>query len=157
MNIKQIFQSRAFKIALKIIVGLIVALIIFKLGMIAGFYKANFSYKWGENYHRNFGGPEKGFMIDFEGKDFTDSHGTVGQIIKIDKNSVVIKDKDSVEKIIIVNDDTSIKKFQEKIKLTDLKIDDYVIIIGKPNDQGQIEAKFIRIMPPAPEPQPKTK
>jgi len=150
MNLKQFFQSRVFKITLKVIIGLIIALVIFRAGMIAGFYKANFSYQWGENYHRNFGGPEKGFMRNIEGKDFTDSHGTVGQIIKLDQNTIVIKGPDNVEKYVTIDSTTSIIKLKEQIKLTDLKIDDYVVIIGKPNDKGQIEAKFIRIMPHPP-------
>jgi len=34
--------------------------------------------------------------------------------------------------------------------LSDLKIDDYVVVIGEPNAVGQIEAKLIRILPPPP-------
>ena len=33
------------------------------------------------------------------------------------------------------------------LTIKDLKIDDFVVVIGTPDEQGQIEAKFIRIMP----------
>ena len=39
---------------------------------------------------------------------------------------------------------------KQELKAENLKVDDFVIIIGDPNAQGQIEAKFIRVMP-APE------
>ncbi len=63
---------------------------------------------------------------------------------------MVVKGRDNVEKIILIKDDTIIERFKETIKLTDLKVDDYIITIGDPNDAGQIEAKFIRFLPPPP-------
>lgn len=61
--------------------------------------------------------------------------------------ALIIKDRDGTEKIILVTDKTEIRKFRETVKLSDLKIDDYVVVIGEPNDAGQVEAKLIRIMP----------
>ena len=55
-----------------------------------------------------------------------------------------------MEKIILVSDATIIKRFQDTIKLADLKVDDYIVVIGEPNNAGQIEAKLIRLMPPEP-------
>ncbi len=52
-----------------------------------------------------------------------------------------------MEKIILVKDDTEIRELRNALKIDDLKINDYVVVIGEPNDSGQIEAKFIRIMP----------
>jgi hypothetical protein len=39
---------------------------------------------------------------------------------------------------------TDIKSGFKNIKLSDLKICDIIVIIGSPNDKGQIEAKLIR-------------
>lgn len=128
--------------------ALIVLLLVFKAGMVVGFKKANFSYRWVENYHRNFGGPRGGFLGDFSDRDFTDAHGTSGQIIKIDGNTLVTKGRDDVEKIVLVKDDTVIKRFQDTLKVADLKVNDYIVMIGDPNDAGQIEAKLIRLFPP---------
>ena len=50
-----------------------------------------------------------------------------------------------IEKAIIVSDKTKIINLRDVIKTSDLKIDDQVVIVGSPNDQGQIEAKLIRI------------
>jgi len=153
MDFNKFFQSKAFKAALWVIAGLIASLFIFKAGTIAGFKKASFSYRWGENYHRNFGGPKRGFLGDFGGGDFIGAHGVFGQIMKIDPSTdsarvtLVIRGGDGVEKIALIKDDTAIKRFRENVKISDLKVDDYMVVIGEPNDAGEIEAKFIRILP----------
>ena len=134
-----------------VVSGLIVFLLIFKLGIAVGYQKAAFSYRWGENYHRNFGGPKGGFMREFNqeisGGDFIGGHGTFGQIISIADSELVVRGKDNVEKIIVVNENTDIRRFRDTIQIEDLIVDEPIVVIGEPNDQGQIEAKFIRIMP----------
>jgi len=140
-----------FKIAFFVIVGLIFALCIFKLGMVVGEKKADFSRQWSDNYHLNFAGPEGGFFKDFGDKNFIEANGTFGQIIKVDGSTIVVKGQNDVEKTVIAGENVQIKRLNEDIKITDLKVSDYIVIIGEPNDSGQIEAKFIRIMPPPPE------
>ena len=154
MDFNKFFQSKSFKITSWVIIGLIVILLIFRAGTLVGFRKANFSYKWGENYHRNFAGPRGGFFKEFNDKDFIEANGIFGQIIKIDGPTLVIKGRNNVEEIVIVKDNTAIKHFTETIKLTDLKVNDYIVVIGEPNNAGQIEAKLIRILPPSPPPLP---
>lgn len=153
MKFKEFFQSKIFRIVVWVMVGLVVCLLVFAAGVSVGFRKANFSYKWGENYHRNFGGPRGGFLKEFRGGDFIEGHGTAGQIIKIDNltststPSLVIRGTQEAEKLILIKSDTVINRLKETIKPGDLKVDDYVVVIGKPNEAGQIEAKLIRIMP----------
>lgn len=149
MDFNRIFQSKAFKTALWIIAGLIVFLLVFKAGMVVGLKKAQFSYKWGENYHRNFGGPRGGFLGDSYEGDFIDAYGTFGQIIKIDGSTIAVKGRDDVEKLVVVKDDTTVKRLRDTVKLSDLKVNDYIVVIGNPNDAGRIEAKLIRLLPPA--------
>ncbi|KKU72725.1 MAG: hypothetical protein UX98_C0018G0004 [Parcubacteria group bacterium GW2011_GWA2_47_26] len=157
MGLKKIFpakdgQSKTLRIIILIVAGLIVFLLVFRFGVALGYRKAMFSYRWGENYHRNFGGPRGGFLKEFfsDRMDAIESHGTFGQIIKIDSNTIIVKGRNNVEKIIIVENDTTITRFRKTVELSDLKIDDYVVIIGNPNDTGQIKAKFIRVLPPPP-------
>ncbi|MFA5358200.1 MAG: hypothetical protein WC310_00025 [Patescibacteria group bacterium] len=151
MDIGKIFQSKSLKITLWVIGGLVIALLIFQAGMFVGFRKAEFSRQWGENYHRNFAGPRGGFMEDVIGRDFIDSHGVIGQIAKIDGSNLIIKGNDNVEKIILVTDKTDIRFLRDAIKVSDLKIDDNIVVIGSPNDAGQIEARLIRVMPLLPQ------
>lgn len=153
-NISNFFQSRTFKIVIWGIVIFIVFLFVFRIGMMVGFNKARFSYQWGENYHLNFAGPRKGFFRDLGGdfgnKDFIEAHGVFGQIIKIDGSILIIRSRDNVEKNILVKKETIINRLMEKINLADLKINDEIVVIGEPNESGQIEANLIRILPNLP-------
>ena len=139
--------------------GFVVVILVFGVGVFVGGIKARFSYRWAESYHKNFGGPRNGFFgdwqkIPFPPDDFIEGHGVFGEIIKINPSTdpgqvsdFVIKGQGDVEKIIVINKDTVIKKNQDSIKISDLKVDDFVVVIGQPNDAGQIEAKLIRVLP----------
>lgn len=83
----------------------------------------------------------------FRDKDFTNSSGATGKIISVNLPELAIENADGIEKIILISDDTIIKRFRETIKADDLKMGDFVVAIGSPNDNAQVEAKIIRIMP----------
>src|SRR3989338_3271079 len=149
---KQSAAIIAVLFALALIVG------VFSAGIAVGYRKARFSYAWGENYDRNFGGPRHGIFGMREGAQFTDAHGTFGQIIQIDPRSssrldtirITIKGRDNIEKILLVDHATSIQRMRVAVQPEDLAVDDSIIAIGEPNEFGQIVAKFIRVMPPMP-------
>jgi hypothetical protein len=129
-------------------------LFVFKVGMMVGIKKADFSCRWSDNYHENFGGPRGGFWGGFDDKDFIESNGTVGQIIKIEGETLVVRGRRDMEKIIVTDNETAIKRLRDTIKVSDLKVDENIVTIGEPNDAGQIEAKLIRVMPSPPMPLP---
>jgi hypothetical protein len=140
-----------------IIVGLlaiVVIVLVFGLGVFVGEKKAKFSYHWAENYHKMFAGPKTGFLGNLRMPpfppfdEFIEGHGTFGEIIKIEGNNLIVKGRGNVEKVIIVTEKTVIKSGREDIKVSDLKIGDIIVIIGSPNEKGQIEAKLIRVFPP---------
>ncbi|MDD5639232.1 MAG: hypothetical protein PHR47_00255 [Candidatus Pacebacteria bacterium] len=146
MDGKKFFDSKVF-IVFFVIGEIILLLLAFGIGIIIGSKKADFSCNMDKNYGRNFGGPN--IPGDLDGT-FGNSHGIFGQIIKIEDDSIIIKDSNSTEKVISVKEDVPVKKFRDTIKLSDLKIDDRIVIIGSPNDNGEIEAKLIRFMPAPP-------
>lgn len=153
MDLDNLFKSKNFTKALMVIGCLIVLLLVFRAGMAVGFRQANFSYRWGENYHKNFGGPKDGFFADTVRRDFIDSHGVFGQIIKIDNATgtdsltLVIKGKDNIERLVEVDSEATVTVMRQNLKKEDLKTGDSIVVIGAPNDSGQIDAKFIRVMP----------
>jgi len=148
-KLKEFRQSKHFKTITLVIGAVLIALISFAVGMRVGFHKAKFSYKWGENYERNFAGPRgggpMGFMRDFQGRDFRNGHGTAGTIVSINNNNIVIKDRDGKENTIAVTDKTIIKKNREDIKISDLKQNDQLVVVGNPGDNGVINADIIRV------------
>ncbi len=144
-------RSKEVTILILVLFGLAILIGTFSVGMAAGYRKARFSYAWSENYHKNFAGPRAGFMNnmnqDFSGGDFIGGHGAFGQIISIADSELVVRGKDNIEKIITVTSETDIRRFRDAIQASDLKPTEPIVVIGEPNDQGQIEAKFIRVMP----------
>ncbi|MBU0612227.1 hypothetical protein KKA39_01085 [Patescibacteria group bacterium] len=142
----KLFESRILIGVLSGIGIIVVIILIFSAGVSVGFHKASFGRAWGENYGRNFGMKPGG--PHFLGRDnFPNAHGAAGKIIKKETPIIIVQDKDGTEKIILTNDQTKIQKMQKNIGVSDLKIDDFIVTIGSPNNKGQIEAKFIRLMP----------
>ena len=146
---KKVFKSKVFKAIIYCLGFLIVASFIFKAGMYAGLERASFGRNWGDNYSKNFGmiprGP-RSMMENFD--NLPNPHGAIGKIIKSDGTSIVVSDdKDKTEKVVLISSDTEIHKMTDNATKDDLTVDTFVIVIGEPNKDGQIEAKLIRIMP----------
>ena len=130
------------------IAGFVIVVLIFGAGMFVGGMKTKFSYRWAEQYHKMFAGPRAGFFGDwrsFPRGEFIKAHGTFGEIIEMKENEFVIKGRKDVEKVILITDKTVIQKGREKVKKEDLKVGNFVVVIGSPNEEGKIEAKMIRI------------
>jgi len=128
-------------------VGIIIVVAsVFSAGISIGFHKASFGRAWGENYERNFGMMSRQGLVP-GGQHFPNANGAVGKIIKITLPTVIVQDRDNTEKVILIGSDTRIQEMHSTIKATDLSVGDFIVVIGSPNDQGQVAAKFIRVMP----------
>lgn len=163
MSVKQIVESRYFKVAAIICGVLMVALLSFSVGVKVGLHKARYSYVWGENYERNFGMgfgntrsegrndtrmPFSWRIMDGwtgSGQDFRNAHGISGNILSIAGNNIVVKDRDGKENTVAISDKTVIKNGRNTETLGDLKVDDQVVIVGNPGDIGVISADLVRV------------
>jgi len=146
---KEIFKPVHFNKLLIVLAVIVVLVFVFSFGVFVGHEKGRFSRNWGENYYGNImgRGGRGGFsMMDFDRPGFN-AHSGLGQIIKIDGNSLIIKDQANIEKTILVTDKTTIIRDRQNIAIADLNVDDKIIVIGRPNDQGQIEPTLIRVLP----------
>ena len=148
-KIKETLKSTKFAKVFYLVGIVLVVLIIFQAGVFVGFKKASFSNRWGENYKQTFGGQHRGMMGEMMGfgSDYVNSHGATGKIIKLELPKIIMLGSDNVEKSIVTNSDTLVRSFRDEIKTTDLKVDDYLVVIGSPNSAGEIEAKLIRVLP----------
>lgn len=158
MGIRKYFQSRTAKITTIVVGALLIASASFAAGAMFGFHKARFSYAWGENYERNFTGDRgmrpgmrDGFprppmpMMGVDGGGMRNGHGVLGEVISVSENSLVIKDRSGQENIVSVSDKTAINKYRDALKLGDIQAGDMVAVIGKPGDNGSVNADFIRV------------
>jgi hypothetical protein len=146
--------SKIIIIFVIVVAGFLVILASFTSGALVGFRKAKFSCDWGKNYERNFMGPRPpmghtGFMEpmmrEFSGRDFRNPHGLAGSIISISDSNLAIKDRDNKENNASVTDKTIIRRGRDILKIGDLKVNDQIVVIGKPDDEGVINADFIRV------------
>lgn len=150
-TLKEFPQSKTFHGVLIGIGIAIAALLIFQAGIFVGYRKAAFAFKFGDNYYRTFGdhGPRP-FQVPV-GEKFIDAHGAAGKIIGVSLPTFVVEGPDSVEKVIRIGEDTEIRRFRDVATSSDLVAGDFVVILGKPNENAEVDAKLIRIMPPPPD------
>ncbi len=170
METKSLVESKNIgKIAL-IIILIAIAFAIFQAGVFVGFRKASFLFNYGDNYYRNFGGIGRkdgnirgGRMMNWNSNggygynnvgmmgyfqdELSSGHGVVGKIIRTDKDRIIVLGNDNMEKVINVSSTTKVFERRDEIKLSELKVDQNIVIIGNPDSVGQINAKLIRIMP----------
>ncbi len=162
--LKKITQSKYFKTTLGIVGCLIAGAVIFASGVYVGQHRAKYSYQWGANYERNFMGGGRmgeernpggfgqggndgptGMMRNFQGQGFRNGHGLAGTIVSITDNNIIVKDPSGKENTVTVSDKTLIKDGQTDLKITDLKNEERIVIIGKPGESGMVNADLIRV------------
>ncbi len=155
MKISQVVESKYFKVAAVVCGVFFVALLSFALGIKVGFYKASFSTRFSENYERNFlGGFEGrggrmmstfGRMMDADDRGVRNPHGIGGEILSISGDTLVIKDRNNQESSVRLSDTTIINRGKETLKGSDLAVGNTIVIIGKPQDDGIVAARLIRV------------
>lgn len=150
-DIRQFLDSKITHRIITVLGIFMIALFIFSLGVTVGFHKANFGRAWGEHYSQNFGPARGGARIGIDKVKMIDwapnAHGTIGKILKVEAGQFIVEDKDGTEKIVLLTEQTKIQKNTTTIMSTELRADDFVVVIGSPNSAGQIEAKLIRVIP----------
>ena len=72
--------------------------------------------------------------------------GVDGTILSINNSTLVIKDESGTEKTVIISPSTTIRENFQTLKESDLKTNQEILVIGDPTGEGQINAKFIRII-----------
>jgi hypothetical protein len=131
-----------------IIIGIIIMVLsILMAGISIGEHRARFAGEFGDSYERNFLGPRGMMGGGYFGGMMPGGHGAIGNILSISLPQMIISGPDNLEKTILVGASTTVRQFQQNIKSSDLKAGDFVVVIGNPNDKGQIDARFIRVMP----------
>jgi hypothetical protein len=139
-------HSKTFKWAVFIIAGFIMLIGAFTLGIRVGFHEAHFTETWEKGYSANFGVPGDMPIKRSPQDPFLNAYGISGTILTVNGNNLTLKDSDNTEKVVVMSAGTSIRLNFSTLKPADLKTNQSIIVIGQPNEQGQIDAKFIRIL-----------
>lgn len=130
--------------------GLVLILLVFRLGEVVGFHKARFSFNASEGYYRVFqgnmpGGPRPSMGFQFQ--DLPGGHGATGRIVDVSLPTFVVASPDNVEKTVFIGTSTMIRRFREVATSGAIRSDDFVTVLGTPDQSGFIQAKLIRIVP----------
>ena len=136
-NLKEFFRSKTFFIVLYVLLGAAGVVVVFAAGMSIGSRRAHYDQAWRNHYLENFG-PMGQPPID---------HGTIGKILSVTLPRVIVEDRSGIEKTIVITADTNIRNGALILKSSDLTPDEFIVAIGDPGSNGQIEARFIRILP----------
>lgn len=150
-SIKRLSESKKISKIVYVLIASIVLALTFEAGVFVGFHKASFAYRFGDNYRTLFdGGMHSGRFPnknDFTRSSTMNAHGAIGKIVKVDLPTFVLEGKDSVEKVITINNKTLIKQFRDTATTTNLSVGSEVMVLGTPTTNGTIEATLIRILP----------
>jgi len=148
MNIKTFFQSNSISKIILILSVLLIILVVFQAGFLVGYNKGVFSNNWSKNYMMRGPDDTRSFFAPFmHDDDDVNPHSAAGEIVSINLPTIVIKGPGRAEEIVIIGNDTTIRNFRQSASTSDLVVGKSVVVIGQPNDKGQINASLVRIIP----------
>jgi hypothetical protein len=74
-------------------------------------------------------------------------YGTTGTIISINLPRFALETPENIERSVLIGEKTVIRKYRDSLRPEDLRLEDNVVIIGSPSQNGEIEARLIRDLP----------
>ena len=79
--------------------------------------------------------------------DYT-GHGAVGIIQGINDQTITVLQPDGTTQTVLVNPQTRIEQNRKRITLADLKTNDRIAVVGTPDSQDHIVARWIHVLNP---------
>jgi hypothetical protein len=127
--------------------GLLVVLVAFGLGLLVGYRRAIFAADFGARYYRTaFGDPFGQPMIGAMAPGPMIMHGVAGQVIDVSTGTVLVRDVHGNEAMISVVSGTPVRNKDGTISIRDILPQDQIVVIGDPGVNGDVRARFIRIL-----------
>lgn len=120
MDIKKIISNTLLRRIIYTVVAVIAILVVFNAGMAVGFRKAT----------------------------FMNTNSAFGRVVKIDDESFVVRGPQGMDKMVFYDRSTMIRRLRDNVPPDGLNLNDYVAVVGTPNNACQLQAKIIRIAPP---------
>ena len=146
-----LLESKKVRAVLWILGGLIVLFVVFGLGIAVGYDRAGFAAGFDQNYYRNFYGAAPHGPVGFMAPPMPVAiHGVVGTVIGVGTSTISVKDQQNNEQSVVVSSGTAIRSGGADIVIGNVAVGAEIAVIGEPNSQGQIVARFIRMLVPSP-------
>ncbi|HUC01869.1 MAG TPA: hypothetical protein VMA75_03110 [Candidatus Paceibacterota bacterium] len=145
-------SSKNVRAVLIILGSLIILFVAFGLGIAVGYERAGFAAGLDKNYYRIFygaspGGPLGSMTSVMPVPGPGPIHGVVGTVIDLGTSTISVRDGDGDEQSVAVPTGTSIRQGEGTVVIGNVSVGDQIAVIGEPDADGQIVARFIRIIP----------
>lgn len=150
MNTTEFLKSPKFKAIVYLLAIVLAVVVIFEAGVAVGYHRAAFSYHWTKGFMADNHDPRSFFAVFSHDPDEPNPHGTMGQVVSVHLPEVLVKGPNSPEQVVVIGPGTAVRRFRGDGTSTDITAGQQVIVIGSPDDTGDIQASFIRILPPIP-------
>lgn len=142
-----VLESKKVRTILWILGGLILLFVVFGLGIAVGYQRAGFASGFDRNYFRIFfGGPPSGTVGMMASPMPVAIHGVVGTVIDVGSSTISVMNQENNEQSIAISSGTVIRDGDDTVTIGDIAVGDQIAVIGGPNAEGQIGARFIRII-----------
>lgn len=141
-KIEQFVASKKVRVGAGIFGALFVAALIFHAGVVVGAHRGRFDRT------RGFRSPlfPSGFALPHGF--IQDAHGAVGTITAVALPTFTMETRAGASQSILVGTSTLIRSMDQANEQA-LSVGSQVIVLGEPDSQGRIDAKLIRVLPPA--------
>ena len=127
--------------------GLGLLLIGLVAGQTIGERRAAHAGRWQQNYERNFFGYAKEGQHFGKPRHFLKGHALLGEVLTVSENTITVKGQDDTEQSVSLTDNTVIRRNGSAGTRDDLAAGTRVAVFGHPNNEGQVEARLIRMFP----------
>jgi hypothetical protein len=142
---KEKLSSPRVQLALYIVGAVCIAVLIFHAGFIAGSHN-RFPSPQGQVPGWNFKAPGFG-DIHFPQSFMMQGHGLVGTIQDISTSSITIQTREGDTRTIALTKKTQFRNLDGSASSTALSAGSSIMVLGVPDENGQISADVIRIVP----------
>ena|ERR1035437_5737438 len=143
---EKILASKKTLWAAGVLLAIILAGLIFHAGVVVGSHRGSFGNPGMRGEFRPPFFPE-GFAMPHGF--IQDGHGAVGTITTLSLPTFLMQTREGTSQTIFVSTSTIIQNMGAPDTAT-LATGDNVLVLGSPDSQNRIDAKIIRILPPAP-------
>jgi hypothetical protein len=149
-SLKEFFRSKVFAGILAGVGITLIAVFLFEAGVTVGYHEATFSERWGANYGKNFGVSNDAMHGALPDGNLPTPDGTLGKILSISPASgtstMIIASAQKPEQKVLIDADTIIRSHEDTLTAASLTVGESVVVLGTPDEQGEIEAKLVRVV-----------
>lgn len=148
MTLPSLSSSKISSYVIPGLVTLIFLVVAFWLGMAIGERRARHFAVWCDGYRHAFVQPGRD-RLPLPSPGLPNPHGVFGRVVSLSGQTIVIEGNDDIEQSVLMTSSTAIRSGDQNVLVTDIHPDAQVSVFGMPNGAGQIEARLVRILPPA--------